>query len=320
MQLWEDYLLPASIEETLVAFADYGASASLIAGGTDLLIDLQEEDVSTRPAVLIDVTAIPDLQGITVVDDVVRFGAAVTHAEIIADETMRQVATALVEGCQVIGGPQVRNVATVGGNVAHALPAADGTLGLMAFDAEAEIATLEDDGSVSRRWVPLPELFAGPGHNTLIPYRELIVAFRFQAMQRREGSAFRRIMRPQGIALPIMGLACSLGLEDDGETIAWARVAPGPIAPVPSRAPQTEAALVGQPATTATFATVTDVALQECHPRTSKHRATSDYRRLMISHLLQGALSAAADRARTGEVTIGQSFIGERGVKVQRNS
>lgn len=319
MQLWEDYLLPASIEEALTIFSEHGDKASLIAGGTDLLIDMQEEDADSRPDVLIDVTAIPDLQEITIADGMVRFGAAVTHAEIIAHEDLRQVATALVEGCQVIGGPQVRNVATVGGNVAHALPAADGTLGLMALDAEAEIATLEDDGSVSRRWVALPALFAGPGRNTLTPYRELIVAFRMPAMQEREGSAFRRIMRPQGIALPIMGLACSLGVDVDNETIAWARIAPGPIAPVPSRAPKTEEALMGQPATTETFAAVTDVALQECHPRTSKHRATSDYRKLMISHLLQGALSAAADRARTGEVTIGQPFIGERGVKVRHN-
>lgn len=320
MHLWNNYLLPASIAEALSALAEYGDAAALIAGGTDLLIDLQEEDTSARPDVLIDVTAIPDLLGIAIEDSTVRFGAATTHAEVIAHEGLRQVGTALVEGCQVIGGPQVRNVATVGGNVAHALPAADSTLGLMAFEAEAEIATLADDGAVSRRWVPLPELFAGPGRNTLVPYRELIVAFRFQAMQAHEGSAFRRIMRPQGIALPILGLACSLGLEPDGETIRWARIAPGPISPVPSRAPQTEAALVGQPATAATFATITDVALQECHPRTSKHRATSDYRRLMISHLLQSALSAAAERARTGEVKIGQPFIGERGVRVKHNS
>lgn len=315
MQLWSDYFMPSSLKEALADFARLGDDAALVAGGTDLLIDLQEESADARPDVLIDVTAIPELHGIEVEDGMVRFGAAVTHAEIIANKALGRVATALVEGCQVIGGPQVRNVATVGGNVAHALPAADSTLGLMALDAEAEIATLQDDGSVSRRWVPLPSLFAGPGRNTLTPYRELIVAFRFQAIGEHEGSAFRRIMRPQGIALPILGLACSLGLDDAGETIEWARIAPGPIAPVPSRAPKTEQALVGQPATAETFATVTEVALQECHPRTSKHRATSDYRKLMISHLLQGALSAAADRARTGDVTIGQPFIGERGVK-----
>lgn len=319
MQLWNDYLMPASLREALTAFAEHGDDAALIAGGTDLLIDLQEEDAHARPDVLIDVTAIPDLQEISVEAGIVRFGAAVTHAEIIAHEELRRIATALVEGCQVIGGPQVRNVATVGGNVAHALPAADGTLGLMAFAAEAEIATLEDDGSVSRRWVPLPRLFAGPGENTLVPHRELIVAFRFRGTGEREGSAFRRIMRPQGIALPIMGLACSLGLDDE-ETIEWVRIAPGPVAPVPSRAPQTEAALVGRPATPETFATIVEVALDEFEPRTSRHRATSEYRKIMIGHLLQSALAAATERARTGEVTIGQPFIGERGVRVKRNA
>ena len=314
MQLWNEYLLPATTEEALTAYAEHGDDADLIAGGTDLLIDMQEEEASSRPGVLIDVTAIPALQGISVTDGMVQFGAAVTHAEIIAHDAMRRVATALVEACQVIGGPQVRNVATVGGNVAHALPAADGTLGLMALEAEVELATLEDDGSVSRRWVPLPSLFAGPG----TPHRELIVGFRFQGTGDAEGSAFRRIMRPQRIALPIMALACSLGLDEAGETITWARIAPGPIAPVPSRAPKTEEALVGRPATPDTFVKATDVALEECRPRTSKYRATSDYRNLMISHLLQGALAAAAERARSGEVAIDQVFIGERGVKVKR--
>lgn len=320
MQLWKEYLLPASIEEALSAYVEHGDAAALIAGGTDLLIDLQEEEVESRSTVLIDVTAIPDLQDIEVEGGSVRIGAAVTHAEIIASEALRQVATALVEGCQVIGGPQVRNVATIGGNVAHALPAADGTLGLLTLGAEAEIARLEDDGRVSRRWVPLQGLFSGPGQNTLEAHRELIVAFRWRALGPGEGSAFRRIMRPQGIALPILGLACSLGLESDGDTIAWCRIVPGPIAPVPSRAPATEAALVGAPATAKTFAQVAEVALAECHPRTSKHRATADYRKLMISHLLQSALTAAVERARTGEVMIGQPFIGERGVKIIRTA
>lgn len=315
MKLWDEYYLPESIQEALTLFHESGESAALIAGGTDLLIDLQEEELESRPRILIDVTAIPELQGVRQEGEMIHLGAAATHAEVISHDMIRDRATALVEGCQVIGGPQVRNVATVGGNVAHALPAADSTLGLVALDAEAQIATLEEDGSIARRWVPMPDLFAGPGKNTLIPYRELIVAFRFQGLTGYAASAFRRIMRPQGIALPIMGLACKLVLDDSGAMIQDARIVPGPIAPVPSRATRTEQALIGQKADQEVFEEAEEVAQQECQPRTSKYRATSEYRVMMIRNLLREALSAAAERARTGEIVIEQPYIGEYGVR-----
>jgi len=316
MNLWEDYLIPGSVKEALKAFSKAGKSGALVAGGTDLFIDLKEEAVEERPRLLIDVTAIPELQGIEIGETHIRLGAAVTHAEIISQEELRQNATVLVEGCQVIGGPQVRNVATIGGNVAHALPAADSMLGLMALGTEVEIATLLDDGErISRRWVPLETLFAGPGTNTLVPYRELIVSFRFEVPEVMSGSAFRRVMRPQGIALPIMGLACKIDLDDSGEMIKEARIVPGPIGPVPTRAKMTEQALIGKEVSRDAFQYAEEVASEECKPRTSKRRATSEYRILMIKRLLKKALWAAADRAQTGKVHIDQPFIGERGVR-----
>ncbi len=315
MKLWDDYFLPASVDEALQKFSESGESAALVAGGTDLLIDLKEEELQSRPEVLIDVTSIPELRGIEVTDQAVRLGAATTHAEIISNQALRKLATALVEGCQVIGGPQVRNVATVGGNVAHALPAADSTLGLMALKAEAQVATLTETGQVERRWVPMADLFAGPGKNTLLPNRELIVAFRFPALRHAAASAFRRIMRPQGIALPIMGLACMIQLDTDSGRIEEARVVPGPIAPVPSRATRTEDHLIGQHPGEELFQEAEDMAKEECQPRTSKYRATADYRKRMIGHLLHDALRAAVHRAQTGKIVIEQPFIGERGVR-----
>jgi len=315
MKLWDEYYLATSVDEALHKFSESGDRAALVAGGTDLLIDLKEEEFHSRPEVLIDVTSIPDLCGIEISDQTVRLGAATTHAEIISNQGLRNTATALVEGCQVIGGPQVRNVATVGGNVAHALPAADSTLGLMALKAEAQIATLTETGQVQRRWVPMAELFAGPGRNTLLPNRELIVAFRFPVRGQPAASAFRRIMRPQGIALPIMGLACMIQLDPDSGRIEKARVVPGPIAPVPSRAIRTEKLLMGKIPSEELFQQAENTAWEECQPRTSKYRATADYRKRMIRHLLHNALRAAVHRAQTGDIVIEQPFIGERGVR-----
>src|SRR4030095_10435782 len=117
-------------------------------------------------------------------------------------------ATCLIESCGVVGGPQVRNVATLGGNVAHALPAGDGTTSLVALDAEAEIIHLGN-----RKWLPIRELFLGPGQSLLDSSRDLLLRFRFKACADGEASAFKRIMRPQGVALPVLGCAVSVRLD-----------------------------------------------------------------------------------------------------------
>ena len=139
--------------------------------------------------------------------------------------------TALAESCGVVGGPQVRNVATIGGNVAHALPAADGAIGLLALGAEAQICTLAED-RVRCEWRPLLSLFAGPGQNTLMR-NQMVGAFRFPVIAPGQASAFDRIMRPQGVALPILGVAVKLTLDETGRRVQKAAIAIGPAGPIP---------------------------------------------------------------------------------------
>jgi carbon-monoxide dehydrogenase medium subunit len=123
----------------------------------------------------------------------------------------------------------VRNVATLGGNVAHGLPAADGTIALLALGAQAIVA-----GPHGRYELPLAGLFAAPGRLTLAPRESLLIGFRFPARGDREGSAFHRVMRPQGVAIAILNMALWLRL-DATETIAEARLALGPGGPTPRR-------------------------------------------------------------------------------------
>jgi carbon-monoxide dehydrogenase medium subunit len=134
----------------------------------------------------------------------------------------------------------VRNVATLGGNVAHALPAADGTIALLALDATAEIVSLE-----GRRRVPMEQLFAGPGQSTLQPRGEILVGFLLQRRGPGQASAFRRVMRPQGVAIAILNTA--IWLERQEGCIRDIRIAVGPAGPTPFRARQTEATLRGKP-------------------------------------------------------------------------
>ncbi|MCC6192788.1 MAG: FAD binding domain-containing protein [Anaerolineales bacterium] len=295
MTLWDHYHLPTTVDEALLHLAHYAGEARVVAGGTDLLLDLQQ---GRKPpvAALVDVTRIPEMSRIETAGDDLYVGAAATHTAIVASTLLAERATCLVEACGVIGGPQVRNVATLGGNVAHALPAGDGTLALVALDAEAEVA-----GPGGCAWKPIRGLFSGPGRSTLDHARDVLVRFRIRGagLGRGEATAFKRIMRPQGVALPILALAVWVALE--GDRVRDARLALGPAGPTPLRPERAEAWLRGQPLEAATAEKLVERVWAEARLRTSAHRATADYRHEMVAVLVRRALGLAVQRARTGE-------------------
>jgi CO/xanthine dehydrogenase FAD-binding subunit len=297
MQLWEAYHTPQTVEETRSLLNAYAGKARLIAGGTDLLIDLQYGDKAERVDALIDVTRIPEMAQISHDGEQIIVGAAVTHTKIVQSSLLERAATCLVESCGVVGGPQVRNVGTLGGNVAHALPAGDGTTSLVALDAEGEVAW--SDGR--REWLPIAALFKGPGLSALDHGRDLLVAFRFKASAAQEGTAFKRIMRPQGVALPVLGCALWVRLDAAGERYEDARICIGPVGPVPARASAIEDALRGQAVGTKAMDEAVAVAYETLEPRTSKYRATGEYREYMVETLLRRSLPLAVKRAQTGE-------------------
>ena len=152
----QEYLFPSSVEEALAMLAAHEGRARLMAGGTDLVIELTEGRRATD--CLVDITRIPELGKITLEDGMIVLGANVTHRQASESPLVRERAAVLAEACQAVGSLQIRNVATLGGNVVNAMPAADGSTALLALEAEAEIA----DGT-GRKWVPLGDLFAGPG-------------------------------------------------------------------------------------------------------------------------------------------------------------
>ncbi len=297
MKLWNSYHTPKTIEETLALLSQYAGKARIIAGGTDLLVDMKAEDGEPQDA-LIDITRIPEMGGIKAEGDHVLIGAGVTHAQIVKSPLVTANATCLVESCGVVGGPQVRNVATLGGNVAHALPAGDGTVSLVALDAEAEVIHQGE-----RRWLPIQELYLGPGQSLLDSTRDLLLRFRLRGRGGREATAFKRIMRPQGVALPILGCAVSIKLTSSLDAFELAQICVAPIGPTPQRASEVEAMLQGKPASQATIETAAAFAQSKLRPRTSKYRATADYRLEMIGVLLRRTLTLAVERAQTGKST-----------------
>ena len=295
MSLWNHYHIPTSIEDALALLAQYEGRARVIAGGTDLLLDIRQGHMPP-PDALIDVTRIQDFGSIQQDGDTLVLGAGVTHTQIVQSNLITERATCLVESCGVVGGPQVRNVGTLGGNVAHALPAGDGTTSLVALDAEAEIVQQGE-----RRWVSIREMYLGPGVSLLDSTRDLLVGFRFALCGLGEATAFKRIMRPQGVALPILGCAVWMRVDAASERIEDVRVCIGPVDRVPARADAVEAALRGAMVGPEAVDHAVEVARETLHPRTSKFRATAAYRVEMVETLLRRVLPLAAERARTGQ-------------------
>jgi CO/xanthine dehydrogenase FAD-binding subunit len=320
--LWQQYLRPASLVEALQALSSATSPACPIAGGTDLILDLRQ---GRRLPVhtLVEVSGVPELIVLEVRGAELYIGAAVPHSQIINSPLVHQHALALAEACNLIGGPQVRNVATLGGNVAHALPAADGAIALLALGAYAVVASLEAMPSVEGlntnpfvvgaiapqsvealtmgqtrevivERVPLLDLYLGPG-KTALKTGQLLVGFCLPLAGCGQGSAFTRVMRAQGVALPVLNLA--VGLRREQAIIADLHIAIGPAGPFPLRAQAAEAALRGLPPTPESMALAEAALLAEAHFRTSPQRATAAYRQHLAGKLLAEAVYKAWERA-----------------------
>lgn len=289
MNLWQEYKRPASISEAITALTSATGSVMPIAGGTDLLLDLKQGRHAPVHT-LIDLTFVTEMKSLELRGDELYIGAAVAVNRVATDPLVGTHAQALVEAANLIAGPQVRNTATIGGNVAHALPAADGTIALTALNAQAEVAS-----PAGTRRVPFTSLFAGPGKSAINKNSEIIVGFYLPIANLHQSSCFKRIMRPQGVALPILN--CAVWLEREGEIVKDIHIAVGPGGPIPFRATEAEDTLRGQSFTEETFARTLEALLGQAKFRTSARRASADYRKHIVGGLFSDVFEAAWARA-----------------------
>jgi carbon-monoxide dehydrogenase medium subunit len=297
MNLWQEYLRPTNLSQALKAFAEAPRPILPVAGGTDLLLDL-EQGRHSPVHTLLDVTSIAEMTALEVREDQLFVGAAVPVNRIVLDPLVHAHAQALTEACNLIAGPQVRNVATLGGNVAHALPAADGTIALLALNAQAEIAGIAQaavPGGVNTRRVPFKELFLGPGKSALKHGEELLVGFYLPLSTARQASCFKRIMRPQGVALPIINLA--IWLERRDGKFSQIRIAVGPGGPTPWSGTEAEKVLIGKSLNDETLQAALEALLAQVGFRSSARRASADYRRHIVTGLFKDVLETAWERA-----------------------
>jgi len=287
----EDYVIPSSVEEALATLTSLRGQGRVIAGGTDLMIQLQRGERKARS--LVDITRIPGLDVIKQEDSYIVIGAAATFTRIEQSELVRERAPILAQAASWVGSPQIRNVGTLAGNVVNAQPAADGAIALMTLDAEAEIANL-----TGRQWVAISSLFVSPGVSRVDANTEMITAFRFRPQAPRESSAFQRLARRKALALPLINVGVRVLLDAEGATVRDARIVIGPVALVPFRAREAEAALKARPIDAAVIAETVEAAISESRPRSSLLRASKEYRRELIGVLTRRALLQAIAGAR----------------------
>jgi carbon-monoxide dehydrogenase small subunit/xanthine dehydrogenase small subunit len=227
------YFRPRSLEEALEILIQRSGEVRPIAGGTDILV--AAKDGKANLGSLFDLTAVPELRGIEEVGHELRIGAAVTHTEILASPLVARYCPALPRACAWVGGPQIRNRGTIGGNIAHGSPAADTVPPLFVADAKVEVVSVSD-----RRDVMISDFCTGPRQTVLAP-DELIVAVRIPKRAGVRG-VFLRLGQRQAQAISKVSIAVAMTFRDGQPE--WVRVALGAVAPTVIRAPETERALL----------------------------------------------------------------------------
>ena len=269
------FFRPPSLEEALEILAQRAGEVRPIAGGTDVLV--KAKDGAVDAGTLFDVSWIPELRSIEEEKAFLRIGAAVTHTEMMASPLLARFAPALPHACAVIGGPQIRNRGTLGGNLANASPAADTVPALFAADAVVEVWSVSE-----RRELKIAELFTGPRKTSLQP-DELIVAVKIPKRPGLRG-AFLRLGQRQAQAISKVSVAVQAIFEDGRPS--FVRVAYGAVAPTVIRVPDAEAMLLARGS--AALPDAREAVIQTVRP-IDDIRSSSEYRRLMSGVLLERA-------------------------------
>jgi CO/xanthine dehydrogenase FAD-binding subunit len=282
----EEYWAPASLPAALEHLR--GGDVTILAGGTDLMPQCHAGRVTLQRG-LLNIRRVPELHGIACDGEHVRIGALATMSELMRDQLVRAHFGILVEACDHFASDQLRNAATIGGNVCNASPAGDTLPPLLVLDAEVELAS-KPNGRVEVRRVPLEQFFVGPGRTVRAP-NELVSALLLPMPPTGfVGRFFKFGTRP---ALDIAVIAIAIGGVRAGRTLTGARVAYGAVAPVPMRARRTEEALEGSALDPAAAARIAAVARSEVRP-IDDVRASAWYRRELVYNMTRRMLDDVA--------------------------
>jgi carbon-monoxide dehydrogenase medium subunit len=264
--------------------AEHGPSVRVLAGGTDLLVELKSASSVAR--VVVDLSRAADMKGIALTEQGLVIGAMTTHAEILRSPLIREMFPALAAAAHSIGAVQTRNLGTLGGNLVTGVPSMDSGPALVALDALVTLA-----GPGGRRQLPLTGFFAGPRKTKLGP-QELLLEIVIPKANLGKPADFQKFGLRKGQALALVNAAASLWIDRERKVCVAPRIALGAVAPTVIRAPAAEAYLEGRALTPETMAEAGRIAAGEARP-ISDFRASAGYRRDLIEVLTRRALANA---------------------------
>lgn len=264
--------------------------ARVIAGGSDVLIQIREGKLAG--ATLVSIYGLNELRGIAMeADGTLRIGALTSFSHIAKDPLIKAHIPVLGEAVDMVGGPQIRNIGTIGGNTCNGVTSADSAATLVAYDAVVELT-----GAEGVRLVPIREFYIKAGQVDLRP-GEIETAIRIprESYAGYQGHYIKYAMR-NAMDIATCGCSANVKLSTDKKTIVSARLAYGVAGPVPMRAPSAEAAANGKPVSPETVEAFAKAALADVNPRTS-WRATKEFRLHLVEELARRTLTEAIKRS-----------------------
>ena len=279
-----EYLRPSSIGAALDFVAKYGNEAAIFAGGTDLLIGMRAGEI--KPRYVIDIRAIPGLSQIKYENGTLSLGAAVTWSALAKSEPIQQEFDIFVEAADVFGSPQIRNMATIGGNICSASPSCDMGPPLLVLDAK--ITAVSGKGE---RGIPVKEFFLGRRQSSL-ERGEILKEIQIGTPSKNMGTAFLKIRR-SGVDIAIVNVAAAVTVREN--RFEDVRIALGGVAPKPMRALKAEEQLKGKACTDENVEKVAETASGETSP-ISDVRASAEYRMEVSKVLVRRAIRNALEK------------------------
>jgi len=287
-----DLYTATDARHAVALLAEHAASVKILAGGTDLLVELK--NARHVPRAVVDISRAPDLKQIAVTSRGLSIGALVTHGDIMRSAVIRDLCPALLDAAHTIGAVQTRNLGTIGGNLVTCVPSMDSGPTLMALDASVTIA-----GAKGERQLALADFFLGP-RRTALAADELLKEIVVPAASLRKPTHFLKFGLRKGQALALVNAAASLWAADG--KFKDTRIALGAVAPTVMRASEAERYLEGRAIAPEAMAEAARIAAGEAKPITD-FRASAEYRRDLIAVLVKRALAGALALSQRAQVT-----------------
>ncbi len=278
-----------SVEEALTLLEKHD-DAVLVAGGTDILIKIRERKI--KQAVLVSILDIPEIKNISQnTDGSIIIGAGCNFSQITEDARIRKQIPMLSEACRQVGSPQIRNIATIGGNICNGAVSADSVAPLYALDARLTICSLNGN-----KTLPIREFHTGPG-KTILKHGEMLTSIHipYESFM-NHGSAYYKFGQRRAMEIATLGCAVNISLSKDKKRINTAAIAFTVAAPTPRRCPITENRISGLEINPELFQIVRSNVLSELSPRES-WRASLELREQLIKELAERTLKEAIKRA-----------------------